>query len=85
MPNLRYQSAPRKMIGATLARVSTLLTDVGLPNKPTVTGKGGFCRGQAFFPFDDFDDRRIFPGDVIMRRSCDFNVQIKTAAENIFS
>jgi hypothetical protein len=50
VPKPRYQSAPFNKMRGTLASVSTLLTDVGLPNRPTVTGNGGFCRGSGFLP-----------------------------------
>ena len=34
----------------TLASVSTLLTAVGLPNKPTSNGNGGLLRGSPRWP-----------------------------------
>ena len=36
-----------RAIQATCASVSTLLTVVGLPNKPCSPGNGGFLRGLA--------------------------------------
>jgi PHP family Zn ribbon phosphoesterase len=41
VPILRNQSAPRRMMEGTLANVSTLLTQVGLPHNPTEAGYGG--------------------------------------------
>ena len=37
---------PPDTIPATLASVSTLLTSVGLPNRPTSNGNGGLLRGS---------------------------------------
>src|SRR5690554_2993680 len=45
VPTLAYSSAPsRKMVG-TLAYVSTLFKQVGLPQRPEFAGKGGRGRG----------------------------------------
>ena len=35
---------------STLTSVSTLLTTVGLPNRPTSTGNGGLLRGSPRLP-----------------------------------
>src|SRR5512145_2356594 len=53
VPKLRYQAAPLRKIGGTLARVSTLLTRVGLPHKPFVVGYGGRVRGSPRLPSRD--------------------------------
>ncbi len=45
VPTELNQSAPITRISATLARVSTLLIMVGLPNNPLTAGKGGRGRG----------------------------------------
>ncbi|MPN39609.1 hypothetical protein SDC9_187137 [bioreactor metagenome] len=45
-----YQSAPRVMISGTLAKVSTLLSTVGLSNRPCSTVRGGFTRGMPRLP-----------------------------------
>ncbi|MCY1308606.1 hypothetical protein D9M70_586250 [compost metagenome] len=45
-----YQSTPLATIAGTLHRVSTLLTQVGLPQTPTAAGKGGLERGLARRP-----------------------------------
>ena len=50
VPMEAYQSAPLKMMGATFARVSTLLMMVGFSNRPASKGKGGFCRGSPRRP-----------------------------------
>ena len=47
------QSAPFKMITGTLARVSTLLINVGLPNRPLFAGNGGFGLGIPLSPSID--------------------------------
>ena len=38
---------------STLTSVSTLLTTVGLPKRPTSTGNGGLLRGSPRFPSID--------------------------------
>src|SRR5271168_975298 len=45
-----YQSTPRKRMGGTLAKVSTLLITVGLFHRPCCTGNGGLLRGSARLP-----------------------------------
>src|SRR5438874_10303851 len=52
-PRLAYHSAPRRRISGTLHNVSTLLTAVGLPYRPTTAGNGGLLRGCARFPLID--------------------------------
>ena len=52
-PKPANHSAPRrKMVGAT-ATVSTLVTVVGQPYKPTPAGNGGFSRGFPCLPSSD--------------------------------
>ena len=46
-------AAPFSMIAGTAAKVSTLFTTVGAPNRPTTAGNGGFSLGQPFFPSSD--------------------------------
>ena len=53
VPMAAYQAAPRVRIGATLAQVLTLLTTVGLPCTPAVTGYGGRMRGSPAWPSID--------------------------------
>src|SRR5690349_18902269 len=50
VPKLAYQSAPFLRIGATLANVSTLLSNVGQPHSPLSAGKGGRGRGVPRLP-----------------------------------
>ena len=50
VPKEAYQAAPLRMMGATLARVSTLLMMVGFSKRPASKGKGGFCRGSPRMP-----------------------------------
>ena len=53
VPRPAYQAAPLVMIWGRLARVSTLLTTVGPPNRPTTAGKGGLIRGWPRLPSRD--------------------------------
>ena len=47
-PDLRVRRArPSRRISGTLTSVSTLLTAVGLPNRPISTGNGGLLRGSG--------------------------------------
>ena len=43
----------RSRCARTFASVSTLLTTVGLPNRPTSTGNGGLLRGSPRLPSID--------------------------------
>ena len=45
-----YHSTPLARIAGTLHRVSTLLTQVGLPHTPELAGNGGLERGLARRP-----------------------------------
>lgn len=52
-PNEENHSGPRRrMVGAT-ATVSTLVTVVGHPYRPTPAGNGGFKRGLPCLPSRD--------------------------------
>jgi hypothetical protein len=44
-PDDLYQALPFSTIPGIFARVSTLLTRVGIPHKPFSAGNGGFIRG----------------------------------------
>jgi hypothetical protein len=46
VPIAAYAGAPMTRTGRTLTSVSTLLTSVGRPNRPTSTGNGGLLRGS---------------------------------------
>ena len=50
VPVLAYHSAPLRMIGAMLAKVSTLLSTLGLPQRPETAGNGGRGRGSPRWP-----------------------------------
>src|SRR5664279_6328653 len=50
VPMAENQSAPLRMIGATLAKVSTLLMRVGEPQRPLSAGNGGRGRGVPRLP-----------------------------------
>ena len=49
-PICANHSAPLRIINGTLARVSTLFINVGLPNKPLFAGNGGFGLGIPLSP-----------------------------------
>ena len=50
LPMAAYAAAPWAMIHATLAKVSTLLMLVGLPQRPETAGNGGRFRGMPRSP-----------------------------------
>ena len=53
VPICENQSAPLRRITGTLAKVSTLLINVGLPNRPLFAGNGGFGLGIPRSPSID--------------------------------
>ena len=53
VPVAANAAPPSITIGSTFTSVSTLLTTVGLPNNPCVTGNGGLLRGSPRFPSID--------------------------------
>eukprot|EP00955_Chlamydomonas_euryale_P077147 362866-Chlamydomonas_euryale.AAC.18 len=52
-PRLENQSGPRRRMVGDTATVSTFVTVVGHPYKPTAAGKGGFSRGFPCLPSRD--------------------------------
>jgi len=50
VPVLANQAAPLRMMGAMLANVSTLLSTLGLPQRPLTAGNGGRGRGSPRLP-----------------------------------
>ncbi len=50
VPTPAYHSPPRRMIWPMLARVSTLLSTLGLAQRPATAGKGGRGRGMPRLP-----------------------------------
>ena len=50
VPVAAYAGPPCSRMGSTFTSVSTLLTSVGFPNRPTSTGKGGLLRGSPRNP-----------------------------------
>mmetsp|Transcript_56521 Transcript_56521/g.134268 ORF Transcript_56521/g.134268 Transcript_56521/m.134268 type:complete len:260 (+) Transcript_56521:319-1098(+) len=52
-PNDANQLPPRRMMVGTTATVSTLVTVVGHPQRPTLAGKGGLRRGLPCLPSRD--------------------------------
>ena len=53
VPTDLNQSAPFLMMSGTLANVSTLFRQVGLPYRPLSTERGGFVRGMPRLPSID--------------------------------
>lgn len=49
-PNPENQDAPRRKIVGDTATVSTFVTVVGQPYRPTFAGNGGFKRGLPGLP-----------------------------------
>src|SRR5262245_56754677 len=47
--------------------------------------KWRFLARPSFFPFDDFESRGIFAGDIVMRSGGNFYVDLETAAQNRFT
>mmetsp|Transcript_47032 Transcript_47032/g.114592 ORF Transcript_47032/g.114592 Transcript_47032/m.114592 type:complete len:200 (-) Transcript_47032:616-1215(-) len=52
-PMALNHEAPRRMMVGTTATVSTFVTVVGQPQRPTLAGKGGFRRGLPCLPSRD--------------------------------
>lgn len=52
-PNEANHSPPRRHISGATAIVSTFVTVVGQPNRPTSAGNGGFKRGLPCLPSND--------------------------------
>src|SRR6478735_3769880 len=50
VPICANAAPPSSTMSSTLIRLSTLLTTVGLPNRPTSTGNGGLLRGSPRSP-----------------------------------
>src|SRR3974377_2095485 len=53
VPTAANVAAAARTIWGTFASVSTLLTTVGLPKRPTCTGNGGLLRGSPRLPSID--------------------------------
>ena len=73
------------MIRGTLAKVSTLLSTVGLANRPCSTVRGGFDAGHAAVAFDGGGQGAAFAADERAGAFADFDVEIKSGAEDIRS
>ncbi len=50
VPTAANAGPPTRRISSTDSSVSTLLTAVGLPNRPDCAGNGGLLRGSARLP-----------------------------------
>ena len=85
VPMAAYQSAPRVRIGGTLAQVFTLLTTVGLPHRPLVTGYGGRVRGSPAVAFERFDQGRFFAADVGPGPAAERDAERPAAAEDVLA
>ena len=72
-----------RQIKGTLASVSTLLTTVGLPNRPKAGGKGGRRRGCPSLPSIEFQHGSLFTADIGARTQMGVNVQGIVAAKQI--
>ena len=55
VPTAPNPAAPELRITGTLWSVSTLLTTVGRPNRPTSVGNGGFDRGSPRYPSSELN------------------------------
>ena len=77
--------APRVRIGATLAQVFTLLTTVGLPHRPLVTGYGGRDRGSPECPSSDSIRAVSSPQMIGPGPAADRDAERPAAAQDVFA
>ena len=75
VPMLLNHSGPLVSTHVTQAKVSTLLTIVGLPMKPVSMGKGGRLRGSPRCPSKRLDQGRFLAADVGPRAHADGDVE----------
>ena len=72
------------MMAGTLHRVSTLLTQVGLPQTPETAGKGAWRAGwRGALP--GVDERRLFAADVTTRTGVDEQLEVKARAQDVLA
>lgn len=72
------------MMAGTLHRVSTLLTQVGLPQTPETAGKGVWPAGwRAVLP--GVDEGRLFAADVATCAGVDEQLEVKARAQDVLA
>src|SRR6185436_21148329 len=76
-PSDAYHSGPLVTINGTLHNVSTLLTAVGFPYRPTSAGNGGLFRGCARFPSSDSSSAVSSPASYAPAPRCTYTSQSK--------
>ena len=82
-PTVPNQSAPFATMPDTLARVSTLLMDVGLSNNPAHRGVRRSRPRHAALALDGVDQRRFLAADERARAHLDADFEVEAAVENI--
>ena len=83
VPTDLNQSAPFLIMSGTLANVSTLFRQVGLPYRPLSTERGGFVRGMPRLPLDGRGHGRALAADERARAAVDVHVEVEAAAEDV--
>ena len=84
-PRPRNHSAPWLMMWGTQLIVSTLLTTVGLPNRPTTGGNGGFDLGLARLPSSAFSSPGLIPANVTAAAEVKIELQAVAGTEDVLS
>ncbi len=82
VPISAYHSPPLRMMGATLAKVSTLLIRVGCSQKPFDRGIRRPRTRRAALAFDRGDQRRFLAANECACPQPDFDPEIETGAAN---
>ena len=85
VPMPANQSAPFRKICGMLARVSTLLTEVGLPHRPDWAGKGGRGRGSPRRPSMLPMRARLLAADEGAGADADVHVEVEALAEDVLA
>ena len=83
--NRGYQAAPLRRIGATLARVSTLFTRVGFPQRPLRGRVRWTCARFTAFAFNGFDQGSFFTADISSSAGMNMQVKVEVGAEDILA
>ena len=84
-PRPAYHSPPRRRMAGTAESVSTLLMTVGDPYRPDDGGEGRPDARIAALAFERFHQRRFFAAFVGARAGVRDQIEIESAAENIFA
>ncbi len=74
---------PLRMMGAMLAKVSTLLISVGLPHRPLDCGIGRPRPGRAALAFDGGDQRGLFAADEGAGAEANLNVEAERRVADV--